>query len=624
MAIGRVVPWANWEQWSAVYRGLFADDAAQKSVALEQLSVWRCRGKVPLAVDVTACLTEINIRDQHSHVSTTASDEVLRLEYSMAIVRMVNGISDKAQKGKTATSVSSNAAAAGLPRLLVDVRHEASHNDMPSLSLLRLAAAQALDWLQAAYWQRQETHLLQQQHKVVELLKDYVAAKIHGTSFSQLIPSSAHQQRSADSPNGSSTPGSSRQQAESTRAKNLHEQQAVLNQLKEVPVKGMHAFLLVGPFLDHGVMDGQILTSSAIMRLDATQPFSHGIIQPLAALWPSLPALLLAGAVQRLCQMTQPAQGAPKQHVAAILDGWVQVLLTLSTEIGQQQTQTHTRGSKRKSMSSEVQAATASELSGHMPTAAQLRALIGECLAALPKAELETATALRQVLLLLTGQVKQNHAAEYMAWGRTAEQLTALCQPETQADLSVHHVAATSTLTASEGVLDDAHMLEAEHRQQHTLQELLATDNAAASKPRGWEKVDDWTPCAIGTQPSITDYNGCVPSFKAAQLAPADLAVSQAASKTHPSPMAFAMRSAIPNHSADHPVQPASVLAAVPQQVAWSAGLLDEPQEHQLQSDTAVYDDYWQRFQDVEDAAEISAATSLARSIVPDRLVKVL
>ncbi len=60
---------------------------------------------------------------------------------------------------------------AGLPRLLVDVRHEASHNDMPSLSLLRLAAAQALDWLQAAYWQRQEDHLLQQQHKVIELLK---------------------------------------------------------------------------------------------------------------------------------------------------------------------------------------------------------------------------------------------------------------------------------------------------------------------------------------------------------------------------------------------------------------------------------------------------------------------
>ena len=60
---------------------------------------------------------------------------------------------------------------AGLPRLLVDVRHEASHNDMPSLSLLRLAAAQALDWLQAAYWQRQEAYLQQQKGRVMQLLE---------------------------------------------------------------------------------------------------------------------------------------------------------------------------------------------------------------------------------------------------------------------------------------------------------------------------------------------------------------------------------------------------------------------------------------------------------------------
>lgn len=53
----------------------------------------------------------------------------------------------------------------------MDVRHEASHNDMPSLSLLRLAAAQALDWLQAAYWQRQEAYLQQQKDRVVQLLQ---------------------------------------------------------------------------------------------------------------------------------------------------------------------------------------------------------------------------------------------------------------------------------------------------------------------------------------------------------------------------------------------------------------------------------------------------------------------
>lgn len=62
-------------------------------------------------------------------------------------------------------------AVTGLPRLLVDIRHEASHNDLPSLSLLRLAAAEAVQWLQAAYWQRQQAHLHQQQQRVVELLK---------------------------------------------------------------------------------------------------------------------------------------------------------------------------------------------------------------------------------------------------------------------------------------------------------------------------------------------------------------------------------------------------------------------------------------------------------------------
>ena len=84
------------------------------------------------------------------------------------------------------------------------------------------------------------------------LWQDYVAAKTHGTSFNQLRSNSTHQQRSSASPNGSSTPGNDRRQAESTRAEHLHEQQAVLNQLKEVPVKGMHAFLLVAPLLDHG------------------------------------------------------------------------------------------------------------------------------------------------------------------------------------------------------------------------------------------------------------------------------------------------------------------------------------------------------------------------------------
>lgn len=87
------------------------------------------------------------------------------------------------------------------------------------------------------------------------LVQDFIAAK-SGNAHSQQNLGSA-QLQSAEravnlSPGGSSASASDRRQAASVRAEELHEQQALLNQLKEVPVKGMNASLLVAPLLDHG------------------------------------------------------------------------------------------------------------------------------------------------------------------------------------------------------------------------------------------------------------------------------------------------------------------------------------------------------------------------------------
>ena len=62
-------------------------------------------------------------------------------------------------------------AAVGLPRILVDVRHEASHNELPSLALLRLAAGSALTWLAHSYWQAQADHVTLRKAQIVELIK---------------------------------------------------------------------------------------------------------------------------------------------------------------------------------------------------------------------------------------------------------------------------------------------------------------------------------------------------------------------------------------------------------------------------------------------------------------------
>ena len=57
--------------------------------------------------------------------SAGLSESALRALYALAVVRLVNGVTDPAQKGRFAAPVASLARAAGLPALLVDVRHEA-------------------------------------------------------------------------------------------------------------------------------------------------------------------------------------------------------------------------------------------------------------------------------------------------------------------------------------------------------------------------------------------------------------------------------------------------------------------------------------------------------------------
>ena len=67
--------------------------------------------------------------------------------YAMALTRLVNGVVDPLQQKAHAASVHQLALEQGLPASLVDVRHECTHNRLPSLPTLRLGAEQALLWL---------------------------------------------------------------------------------------------------------------------------------------------------------------------------------------------------------------------------------------------------------------------------------------------------------------------------------------------------------------------------------------------------------------------------------------------------------------------------------------------
>jgi len=78
----------------------------------------------------------------------------------MNLVRMVNGFTDSGQGGAFARSVYDVSVRIGLPRPLVDLRHESRHGALPSLSMLPVCAHMALDWPVGAYWRRQAQHMV--------------------------------------------------------------------------------------------------------------------------------------------------------------------------------------------------------------------------------------------------------------------------------------------------------------------------------------------------------------------------------------------------------------------------------------------------------------------------------
>ncbi|GAA6018955.1 hypothetical protein JCM11491_005692 [Sporobolomyces phaffii] len=144
--------WTTQVEFQAVYADLFESegDAERQRVGLSRIAVWQSRNQCPSAVETTANLLRLILRDAASSVPDAHE---LRLSYSMAIIRFVNSLVDPLQTAYFARSISSLAAQLGLPLWFVELRHQATHEDLPALPVLREGARQALDWLFVHYWQ---------------------------------------------------------------------------------------------------------------------------------------------------------------------------------------------------------------------------------------------------------------------------------------------------------------------------------------------------------------------------------------------------------------------------------------------------------------------------------------
>lgn len=165
----RIVPFIDTIEFLFVYSCIEND----WSTAIARINAWKTRGKIPPAIDSSCILMEA------LSASSTCSHNSQRLLLSMAFIRFFNSLTDQAQTGKYAQSVASLAEHLGFPGWFVDLRHAATHDYLPCLSVLENGCSQALDWLRENYW-RKMIQVMRPGHEndtIFALLKQYKVAR---------------------------------------------------------------------------------------------------------------------------------------------------------------------------------------------------------------------------------------------------------------------------------------------------------------------------------------------------------------------------------------------------------------------------------------------------------------
>ena len=134
---------------------------------LSKCKAYEVRGFLPASVHATCLL----VSAVHGDIPENDLFSI-RLQYSMAIIRFVNEILDASQTGKNVIPLHSLAEKIGLPNTFVELRHAATHEDIPSIYLLRRMASRGLQWLYQRFWTLQTGEVTGYHHRGDLILND--------------------------------------------------------------------------------------------------------------------------------------------------------------------------------------------------------------------------------------------------------------------------------------------------------------------------------------------------------------------------------------------------------------------------------------------------------------------
>jgi hypothetical protein len=134
------------------------DEDRQRAVA--RVSLWMHRGHCPHLIESTALLTASQLLERGQKVGSQqdspAARSAIRASYATAFSRFVTGLLDGHQDKQHKMSMYSVAKEIGLPAAFVELRHQVTHEQLPSLAKLRASARNALNWIWEYYWKHLE------------------------------------------------------------------------------------------------------------------------------------------------------------------------------------------------------------------------------------------------------------------------------------------------------------------------------------------------------------------------------------------------------------------------------------------------------------------------------------
>lgn len=150
-----------------VYNGIYSDEVEPKRQAMEKMLTWQSRAlsKLPIAIESSMALCRACISHLLAIEEGNFKDNYLKLvyEYSMAIIRFVNNVTELGQTKVHRMPLHRIADSFGIPSWIVEMRHNATHRTMPSLSELTAGADWILEWLRVDFWDAQ--------YKIMETIK---------------------------------------------------------------------------------------------------------------------------------------------------------------------------------------------------------------------------------------------------------------------------------------------------------------------------------------------------------------------------------------------------------------------------------------------------------------------